>query len=72
MLNSPILSGRFVEIKIGVSQGAIGWADPLADGTRPHNVSWSTGDTDYNISADLPAEQLANIARTLVCKPGSD
>jgi hypothetical protein len=61
------LGDRAVAIDIGPYPGALIWADPASDGTRSHNVSWSTADFEYTLWAVRTPEVIVNLARGAVC-----
>jgi hypothetical protein len=61
------LGERAVEVEIGDYTGALTWADPLIDGSRPHHLYWSDGAFNYVLIGDRSPETLVTLGRQLVC-----
>lgn len=62
-----LMKARSNDVLVGEHAGILGWADPLADGTRTHNLLWSDGDWSYSLIGDRSAVDIVNIARSLAC-----
>lgn len=61
------LGDRATAVKVGPFDGALTWAEPLANGIRSHNLYWSDGTYNYSVIADRPAEAILAIGRSMVC-----
>ena len=61
------LGARAVAIDVGPHKGILTWADPMANGVRPHYLSWSDGTANYTIVADRSAVALVSLVRGLIC-----
>lgn len=67
-LNELGLDHRVVYVEVGPYDGMLTWGDPDLAGTRLHNLSWSDGEYDYTLLADMPAEDILTLGRSLVCE----
>ena len=70
----PVVSGlkhelgdRVVEVKIGPYDGGLVWADPMSNGVRPHQLSWSDGRMAHRLIGVRTAEAIVDLARAAVC-----
>lgn len=62
--------GRAVAVDVGGHKGVLTWADPDANGTRPHHLYWADGAFGYVIIAVRSPAVMLNLARGVVCGPG--
>jgi hypothetical protein len=61
------LGDRVTVVKVGQLDGALVWADPMSNGVRPHELSWSSGETVTVLIGVRSPEALLNLARQMVC-----
>jgi len=61
------LGERAVAVEVGTYGGVLVWADPLVNGVRTHNLYWSDDAYNYSLIADVSAEKLVALGRSLVC-----
>lgn len=61
------LGGRVTVVKVGEFDGALTWGDPMSNGVRPHELSWSSGDMIHALLGVRSPEALINLARQTVC-----
>lgn len=59
---------RAVPVEIAGHPGVLTWADPDANGVRPHHLYWSDGTYGYVLIADRRAASIVNLARHLACQ----
>jgi hypothetical protein len=66
--DDPEGGDRVTLVQVGSFNAALTWADPDENGVREHNIIWSSpGVGIFKIEAVLPAVDLVNVARELVC-----
>jgi len=61
------LGRRVTVVRIGQLDAALTWADPLANGARPHQLSWWSDGVIYNLVGIRTAEQIVALGRGMVC-----
>jgi hypothetical protein len=59
---------RVTDTQVGPYEAVVRWADPNADGLRPHLVIWTDEKgRNYALAGLREAPDLVRIARSLVC-----
>jgi hypothetical protein len=61
------LGERVTIVKVGQFDGALTWGDPMSNGVRPHQLSWSSVGEIHNLIGVRPAEAIVNLGRGAVC-----
>jgi hypothetical protein len=61
------LEERVTIVKVGWFDAALTWADPMANGERPHYLTWVDAGTNLTLVASRPPADFLNLARGLIC-----
>lgn len=61
------LGDRVTVVKVGQFDAALTWGDPMSNGVRPHELSWSSGGTVHALLGVRSPEALVNLALGTVC-----
>lgn len=61
------IESRVTPVRVGEYEGALTWADPDAEGVRPHYLQWGAGKLSWRLVGEREPEELLAIGRGLVC-----
>ncbi len=61
------IASRVTPVRIGGHDGVLRWADPDADGSRPHHLQWGEGPCSWTLIGIRQPEEIVALARGLVC-----
>ncbi len=63
-----LLGDRATPVQIGPSPGVLTWADPTAEGDRPHVVVWVADRHAYELTTLSPGASAIDLARDVACR----